>query len=217
LIFFFFFLLDLRYRNPYISAGFITGNNFLPSRNFMEVKSKIEKSEVFKILRDMPKGGVLHIHESGIASLDYRFNLTYRKNLYMCDENSTLQLKFFNTPDDNCDWQLLSDVRQNLTRADAINERIKQSLTMITENPKSVYSTVDKAWKKFDSIFNFMKSLISYRPVHEDLYYRSLQELYDDNIMYVEIRSTLSSMYDFDGKTYDPLEMVQFHKDITDK
>lgn len=183
----------------------------------MEVIPKIEKSEVFKILRDMPKGGVLHAHETAIASFDYRFNLTYRENLYVCDENSTLKLKFFNTSDDECDWQLLSEIRQDLTRADSINERIKQFLTMVTKNPKSVYTTVNKAWEKFNSIFAFMKFLVSYRPVYEDLYYRNLQELYEDNVMYAEIRSTLSSLYDLDGKTYGPLEMVQILKDITDR
>lgn len=199
-------------------SGFITGSSFLPSHNFMAVIPRIEKSEVFKILRDMPKGGVLHAHETAIASLDYRLNnLTYRENLYVCDENNTLQLKFFNKTDDTCDWKLLSEVRQDPARADAINERIRRSLTMITENPKSVYTTVDKAWQKFDSIFAFMRNLVSYRPVYEDLYYRNLQEFYEDNIIYAEIRSTLSSLYDLDGKTYGAVEMVQIHKDVTDR
>lgn len=184
----------------------------------MEVIPKIEKTEVFKILRDMPKGGVLHTHETAIASLEYRLNnLTYRENLYVCDQNGTLQLKFFNTTDDTCDWELLSEVRRDSARTDDINEKLRKSLTMVTENPKDVYTTVDKAWKKFDSIFAFMRSLVSYRPVYEDLYYRNLLEFYEDNVMYAEIRSTLSSLYDLDGKTYGAVEMVQIHKDITDR
>lgn len=183
----------------------------------MEVISKIEQSEVFKILRDMPKGGVLHAHESAIASHDYRFNLTYRNNLYVCDKNNSLQLKFFKTPDNNCCWQLLSEVRQDPAKANAINERIRQSFTMVTKNPKSVYNTVNKAWEKFDSIFAFQKNLVSYQPVYKELYRRNLQELYDDNVMYAEIRATLSSLYDLDGKTYGPLEMVKMLKDVTDR
>lgn len=182
----------------------------------MEVIPKIEQSEVFKILRDMPKGGVLHAHETAIASHDYRFNLTYRRNLYVCDQNNNLQLKFFKTPDNSCRWELLHKVRQNRTRANAINERITRALTMVTKKPKSVYSTVDKAWQKFHSIFAFM-SFVSYRPVYEDLYRRNLQEFYDDNVMYAEIRSTLSSIYDLNGKTYGPLEMIRLHKNVTDR
>ncbi|KYN05424.1 Adenosine deaminase CECR1 [Cyphomyrmex costatus] len=179
-----------------IYDGFITGNSFLPSYNFMEVIPKIEKSEVFKILRDMPKGAVLHAHDSAMASFDYRFNnLTYRKNLYVCDKNDTVQLKFFKKPDNNCRWKLLSDVRKDPIRAKDINEKIKRSFTMVTENPNSVYSTVDKAWEKFNRIFSSMDYL-SYRPVLEDLFYRNLQELYEDNVMYAEIRSTLSTFDD---------------------
>lgn len=182
----------------------------------MEVISKIEESEVFKILRDMPKGGVLHAHDTAVASLDYRLdNLTYRENLYVCDKNDTLELKFFNTTDDTCNWELLSEVRRDPTRD--INERIRKSLTMITENPKSVYTTVNKAWEKFDSIFAFMRNLVSYRPVYENLFYRNLQEQYDDNVMYAEMRSTLSSLYDLDGKTYGAVEMVQIQKAVTDR
>lgn len=184
----------------------------------MEVILKIEQSEVFKILRDMPKGGVLHAHDSAIASFEYRvYNLTYRENLYVCNDNNTLQLQFFKTPDNTCHWELLSEVRKDPARADDINERIKRSLTMVTEDPKRVYNTVDKAWEKFDSIFKFHKMLTSYRPVYEDLCYQNLQEFYEDNIMYAEIRATLSSIYDLDGKTYGTFEMVQIYKDVVDR
>lgn len=201
-----------------IFTGFITGNTFLPARNFMEVISEIEKSEVFKILRHLPKGSVLHAHDSAIVSLDYKlYNLTYRENLYACDVNDTLKLKFFDTPDDECEWQSLSQLRQNPIQADAINERIKRQMTMITENPKNAYDTVDKAWKKFNSIFAFMHSWLSYRPVYEDHLYRGLQEFYDDNVMYVELRSTLSSLYELNGRTYGPVEVAQIHKNVVDR
>ncbi|TGZ52872.1 Uncharacterized protein DBV15_12033, partial [Temnothorax longispinosus] len=167
----------------------VSSPTFLPSHNFMEVIPEIEKSEVFKILH-MPKGAVLHAHGSAIASLHYRFNnLAYRENLYVCDKNSILRLKFFDVPSNDCNWELLS-------------KKIKRSMTMVTENPNSVYNTVDKAWEKFDSVFKAWKFLISYRLFFEDLHYRNLQELYEDNVMYAEIRSTLSSIYDLDGKTF---------------
>ena len=59
-----------------------------------------------------------------IASPEFQFNLTHRENLYVCDKNSTLLLKFFNKIDDDCDWELLNEVRKNTTRANDINDRI---------------------------------------------------------------------------------------------
>lgn len=189
----------------------------MPSRNFLEVISEIEKSEVFKILRKMPKGAVLHVHESSFGSLDYKLNnVSYRENLYVCDQDDNLQLKFFDNPDETCNWQLLSKIRQDTDQADAINDRIRRSLTMITENPKSDYDTVDKAWEKFNSIFSFMHSWLSYRPVFEDVFYHALQELYEDNVMYVEVRSGLSSISDFD-RVYGTLEMAGILKNVTNR
>ncbi|XP_014480254.1 PREDICTED: adenosine deaminase CECR1-like isoform X2 [Dinoponera quadriceps] len=184
----------------------------------MEVISEIENSQVFKILRELPKGGILHCHDTAMVSHEYKLhNLTYRDNLYICDVNGTLSVKFFDTPDRKCDWQLLSDVRQNPARADAINKRIAKEMTMITKNPRIVYDTVDKAWKKFVSIFSFITPMLVYRPVYEDQFYQALQEFYDDNVMYVELRSTLPKLYDLDGKTYGPLEVTKIHKDVAER
>jgi adenosine deaminase CECR1 len=184
----------------------------------MEVIPEIEKSEVFKILRHLPKGGILHAHDTAIVSLDYKlYNLTYRENLYVCDANDTLRLKFFDTPDDKCEWQSLSEVRQDPVQADAINERLRRQMTLMTENPRDAYDTVDKAWKKFNSVFTFLRPWLTYRPVYEDHLYRGLQEFYDDNVMYLELRSTLSSLYELDGRTYGPVELIEIHKNVIDR
>ncbi|XP_020279115.1 adenosine deaminase CECR1-like [Pseudomyrmex gracilis] len=201
-----------------INDGFVKGNSFLPSRNFLEVMPEIEKSEVFKILRDLPKGGVLHVHDSAMVSLDYKLNnLTYRDNLYVCDENDTFVMKFFDTPNDQCNWQLLRDLRQNPDRAKAINEKIAQKMTMVVKNPNSVYETVNDAWRKFDSIFAFMNTWMAYPPVRKDHFYQGLQELYDDNVMYVEVRSGLSKMYDLNGTMYGPVEVARLYKEVSDR
>ncbi|XP_032662640.1 adenosine deaminase 2-like [Odontomachus brunneus] len=205
-------------KNREILNGFRTGDSFLPARNFMEVIPEIEKSEVFKILRELPKGAILHCHDTAIVSHEYKlYNITYRDNLYICNINSTLRAKFFDVPDNECDWRLLSDVRQDPMQADAINKKIAKEMTMITQNPRSAYDTVDKAWKKFMTIFNFVGPMLTYRPVYEDQFYQALQDFYDDNVMYVELRTTLPSLYDLDGKTYGPLEVVKVHKDVAER
>lgn len=205
-------------KNREMHDGFIRDYSFLPSQNFMKVISKIENSEVFKILHDLPKGAILHAHDLAIVSVDYKlYNLTYRENMYMCDKNNSLQLKFFDTPDDECEWRLLSEVRQDPDRAREINERIRKSLTMITDDPNSEYDTVNKAWVKFSSIFLFMQSWIFYRPVYEDHLYRGFQEFYDDNVMHLELRTTLSPLYDFNGTEYGPIETAQVHKEVVDR
>ena len=59
--------------------GAFESDNFLPSRNFYTVKTKIEESDVFQFIKAMPKGGALHTHEFSTASIDWVIaNLTYR-------------------------------------------------------------------------------------------------------------------------------------------
>jgi len=81
-----------------------------------------------------------------IASLDYKlYNLTYSENLYVCDANDTLRLKFFDTPDDRCEWQSLSELRQDPVQADAINERLKRQMTMMTETTRLRGSSLSRS------------------------------------------------------------------------
>jgi len=128
-----------------------------------------------------------------------------------------VNLQFLKEPNNDCHWELLSNVRKNPARAKNINEKIKRSMTMITKNPKIKYDTVNKAWEKFNSIFGSL-GYLSHRPAYEDLFYRNLQELYEDNVMYAEIRTTLSTLYDtYDGKSYGALEKAQLQKDVVDR
>ena len=53
--------------------------NFAPSQPFYKVKHLIESSEVFEMLKILPKGGVLHVHDFAITSVDWIIkNVTYR-------------------------------------------------------------------------------------------------------------------------------------------
>ena len=50
-----------------------------PSHSFFDNIAAIEASDVFAFLHEMPKGGVLHVHDISIASIDWVVsNITYR-------------------------------------------------------------------------------------------------------------------------------------------
>lgn len=60
-------------------------------------------------------------------------------------------------------------------------------------------STVDYAdlkvvWKKFQGMFGVVGDFIKYLPVFIDYHWKLLEELHDDNVMYVEIRSSLPTV-----------------------
>ena len=99
-----------------LASEFYT-SDFPPAKNFYTVKKDIEKSRVFQTIQRMPKGGILHVHDFSMVSIDWVIkNVTYRENLYMCIDNVTEWLKFgwFSTPpslNEDCLWMNVADTR----------------------------------------------------------------------------------------------------------
>lgn len=166
----------------------------------------------------MPKGAVLHAHDTSVAAIDYIYhNITFRDDLYICDDDGVLRVHFFRQPDRTCKWELLKDVRQNPRRAREVNERIMEMLTMACKDPIKEYADIDKAWSKFHDIFTFVHPMLTYKPVYEDHFLKALEELYEDNVMYLELRSTLPVLYDFDGTEYKQRDVVAVYKKMTER
>ncbi|XP_043465516.1 adenosine deaminase 2-like [Leptopilina heterotoma] len=201
-----------------IDEGFEDEGKFLPRSNFLTVKEKIEKSKVFKIIQKLPKGGLLHAHDVGTVSQEYILEkVTYLPNLYVCDSKGKLQLQFFDTPDEFCDWKLLSDVRKDPKSEEQINNRILHQMSMMTDNPAKSYPNGYKAWMKFQNLFYFLGSFMRYKPVFADYYYQLLKENYEDKVLYIELRVSLPKLYELNGKIYTPKEVITIIKSVVDR
>lgn len=201
--------LDADFKNPRL---------FAPGRNFLLAKKDIQQSKVFKLLRSMPKGAVLHAHDTSIASFDYfYYNITFRDNLYICGNGNQIRLQFFREPDDTCNWELLKKVREDPTRKAIIDKSIMKRLWMSSTDPMRDYSDVNKAWVKFGGIFQFINPIITYRPVYEDYFLEALRLFHEDNIIYLELRSTLPTLYDLDGTKYEPEDLAGIYRNLTER
>ncbi|CAK9827394.1 Adenosine deaminase 2 [Anthophora retusa] len=205
-------------RNEELKAGFKNPQMFAPSRNFIEAREDIEKSKVFKLLRSMPKGAVLHAHDTSLVSSDYIYhNITFRDDLYVCIVDSVVKLHFFRVPDQTCNWTLLKNVREDPEQGEIVNKMIQKRLSMEVNDTATAYPNVDKAWTKFGDIFAFIDPLVTYRPVYEDHFIEALKQLYQDNVMYLELRSTLPTLYDFEGTHYLPEDMIGIYESLTER
>uniref|UniRef100_A0A3B3Z946 adenosine deaminase n=1 Tax=Periophthalmus magnuspinnatus TaxID=409849 RepID=A0A3B3Z946_9GOBI len=140
-------------------------------------------------------------------------NVTYRPHLYMCSTDAqSIRFMFCSQmpkPLPRCSpWVLLEKLRAMTLK--------HANLTLFTElDPDVVYPTQDVVWERFEKAFRAVSDLVSYAPVFRDYYYQGLSELYADNVMYLELRTLLSEMYELDGRTHDLTWTLKTYQDVT--
>lgn len=204
-------LLTIGHANPHL---------FHPSRHFFDVMDQIRASKLFKILRQMPKGGILHAHDTALVSIDFIVSITYREHLWQCNDtvtNSIVLFKFSRSvpksEKENHVWHRVSDERdrRGIDRYDA---HIRSLFTLRTENPTVAYRDINDVWNKLTSIFILLDPLVLYVPVWRDYYTQTLKEAFEDNVQYVEFRGLLPALYDLDGKNYTKDDSVQMYVDM---
>ena len=175
-------------------------HTFLPARNFLEVAEDISRSKVYKILKKLPKGGLLHVHLFASVSFKYVFNdLTYRDNLYFCDGEHQ-KLRFMSKQGDLC--RSLADERKNDPDFD---KWLRRTISLTKED---VRCGIHHVWNRFRKILTATYDIFTYKPVFIDYVTKMLEELYEDNVFYVEVRSPFVELYDLDGTTYGGREFI---------
>jgi adenosine deaminase CECR1 len=203
------------------NLGFQNPRSFLPSRHYFEVIKQIEATDLFKIIKKMPKGAILHAHDMALVSTDYLVSLTYRENLWQCSNKSNMvQIKHLlfslNTPElpvENCEWKLVSAARAEVGRI-IYDSEIRKLFTLYTPDPVKTYKDINAVWRKFDSIFEIISTFITYEPVWKDYFRQALKEFYEDDVQYLEFRGVLPDVYNLEGKQFTKSEIVGMYKQI---
>lgn len=76
----------LQYKEKSIRGGILNPAEFAPSMHFFQAKHLIDKDPIFKIIKNLPKGGILHLHNTaGVSSEWIIKNLTYRSDVKLCN------------------------------------------------------------------------------------------------------------------------------------
>lgn len=193
--------------------------NFLPSKNFMTIIQQMEQSDVYKIIKRMPKGAALHVHDTALASARWVVDeLTYWDNLYMCyDTSDQLFFRFMEKPDETCAWELVSAVRSNYVDPQDFDDLLFSRLSLLTDNPDELYPDINTVWSIFQGYFIAITDLVMYRPAWEAYLEQALTEFADDNILYVEFRGTLPPLYELDGRKLTAEESLAVYQDTAQR
>jgi len=195
---------------------------FPPASNFMLVKDDINKSPFFsKFIKTMPKGTILHLHDSSMTSLDFVIkNLTYWKDLYVCDSIDTVAFSFSTKlPTTECagNWQEISEARAGATSPADFDDHIMKCMSIITETPEEDYPDINAVWKKFGHYFVGIGGLLGYKEAAVAYFYQGMQEAFDDGVSYFEFRAVLADTFELDGTPLSKLELVQLYQDTTQR
>ncbi|KFB50811.1 hypothetical protein ZHAS_00018864 [Anopheles sinensis] len=200
-----------------LTEGFANPYEFLPARHLFEVLDKINSSLLFHLIRKMPKGGVLHAHDTALASTEVIVKETYRENLWQMGKISDGTVEFlFSRDQPAAGWWEVKDIR-SIQGAKEYDESIRRYFSLYEEDPQRAYKSINDVWSRFTKMFFALDPIVTYRPVWESYFRAALQEFYDDNVMYLEFRGVLPQLYDLDGKKYGPEEVVQLYIDVTEE
>lgn len=163
-----------------------------PSHNFTQ--HKLNETDLYCMLKGMPKGGLLHVHDVGAIRLDFLLQLTHNEDLWTClgadgyVENFRFSLKqpdseIPQTPGYPCQWMKMSTFR--------LQPEAEQKLRHSLELSNQRFKSASQLARHLRRIQRLVHGLVMYRPQYPLFVLTMLEDFYDDGVSYVELRSAL--------------------------
>ncbi|XP_030369997.1 adenosine deaminase 2 [Scaptodrosophila lebanonensis] len=194
-----------------IAEGFKNPLKYAPAMHFFQGRQYVHQSEVFRIIQRMPKGAFLHGHNTGMVSSKWIIqNLTTSSNLYTCMDVNQLLIFTYDQSKCHSEIQNVCTERNDLNEKDRMKyeRQLERHINMHRKHPEMMLPNRTLIWKQFENIFTTVDKLYKYRPTYCAYHKRLLEELCEDNIIYAEIRASLSPLYDETNRTYNTLEVA---------
>lgn len=179
-----------------IDEGYMNNSNYAASLHFFKAKKLIEASPIFEIIKMMPKGAALHIHNSASVSVDWIIkNLTYRPETEICTQSNGL-IMFTVGYHEKCSDKPKKIVEERKAKLNTTeyDTWLEYQINLFDPNPEVTYPDGNTVWSEFQGMFETVKHLLSYLPFYKEHTYRMLEEFYNDGIYYTEIRTSLGDV-----------------------
>ncbi len=200
-------------------ASYKRSRQFPASRSFSLGKEAIELSKSFAVLRRMPKGGALHIHSTSAGRARWIiYHACYRPNCYVFwpelsgvpeGDHIKGELGFYKPSSQPRGFLPVEDVRKAVSGFD------RQLLALITLGPEDDSSP--DIWGEFSKCFQRIGDVLAFQPVFVDYFVDAFETLIDDGVDYVEMRTSLGSLFDLDGHTWADEQFIEQYLAVRDR
>ncbi|KIJ35772.1 hypothetical protein M422DRAFT_34557 [Sphaerobolus stellatus SS14] len=215
-----------------------------PGMEFLTARKLIEETQLFKIFRKMPKGGLLHVHLDATVDTEVLFRIALKHSAIHVrvpgplaadaafrplPEFWALPVSQFGIAADIASsdyvggtWIPLREARDRCSLgAEVFDDWVIGSMRVNSTEAYKTHNSATKVWQKFFSTFVVSKvSLILFKPVYEEYVYEFLRSSIEDGIMYVEARIDFrfKTMIGDDGEdNVDHAQWVETFGQVTDR
>ncbi|XP_017844202.2 adenosine deaminase 2 [Drosophila busckii] len=182
--------------------------DYQPRPHFLS-KYQINETLMYNLLRAMPKGGLLHVHDAGMFKTDLLCNLTLYSDLWACigPQGSFEDFRFSKShpkipPQDDyfCNWMLMRNFR--LQSDDSYEKKLHQSLSLDAHS----FMNASHLAQHMKRAHRLIYGLVTYRPIWPTFLMNMLEDFYNDGVNYIELRSSLPVLYDLEGSNFTILD-----------
>jgi adenosine deaminase CECR1 len=174
----------------------------------MTYRKEVEATELFSIIRKMPKGSHHHCHLDSQMHWEFLVKKTYEQpNVYLQESTQTIKI-FSNKDADTSGWSKIDELRKkagdNVKEFDA---SLQQYFTLMDSERHS-----DKLWAHFErKIFNRLE-ILKYARHWEDAVYSSFVDSINEGATNFQARFFINSLLDDEDKPVNVDDEMQIYE-----
>ncbi|EFZ01677.1 adenosine/AMP deaminase domain protein [Metarhizium robertsii] len=184
-----------------------------PGMMFMFAKDRMESTNLWKIVRKMPKGCLLHSHMDAMVNFDYLLDvLLSTPGIHMSSdrplrgkdalENAAMNFRYKSSErTDGSLWEESYKPQTFILLTKAADEFpdggrqgflrwLKSRCTLSTTDSHEHHHGIDAIWRKFAKCFIVVATIIHYEPIFRAFLRRLMSQLKSDGVNWVELRFT---------------------------
>lgn len=162
-------------------------NYFPPEHNFYSWRDHMYQTELFEILKKMPKGGIHHIHPVTLQDYAWIVDQAVKEDqcyVYWAEDNENYtkgQLHFY------ADGKAPTGFQKAKILAYKIPKFKDKLLDLLTFDISSSYEEFD-TWLEFEKSFQRVGGFYRYEPIFKKFYIDAIQKVMEDGVFHLELR-----------------------------